>query len=49
MTLAELRDALGLDCTVQAVFYALDGMGLTYKKRRCAPASRTARTSHGNG
>lgn len=49
MTLAELRDALGLGCTVQAVFYALDEMGLTYKKRRCAPASKTDRTSRGSG
>jgi transposase len=44
MTLEELRDELGLDCTIQAVHYALGRMGLTYKKRRSGPASKTART-----
>ena len=43
-TLAELRDALGLDCTIQAVHYVLDEMGLTYKKRHSVPANKTART-----
>ena len=33
MTLAELRAALGLDCTVQAIHIVLGKMGLTYKKR----------------
>ena len=49
MTLEELRTALGLSCTVQAVFYVLADMDLTYKKRRCGPASRTARTSRRRG
>lgn len=49
MTLEELRAALALDCTVQAVFYVLADMGLTYKKRRSGPASRTARTSRRRG
>lgn len=31
-TLSELRDALGLDCTEQAVHYALKRMGYSYKK-----------------
>ena len=44
MTLAELRDALGLECTVQAIHYVLDEMGLTYKKRHSGPANKTART-----
>lgn len=44
MTLEELREKLGLDCTIQAIFYVLDDMGLTYKKRRSAPANRTAQT-----
>lgn len=44
MTLVELRDQLGLNCTIQAVFYVLDDMGLTYKKRRSGPVSKTART-----
>lgn len=42
MTLKQLRDTLGLDCTLPAIHYALDDMGLTYKKRRCAQASKTA-------
>ena len=44
MTLAELRDKLGLECTLQAIFYVLDDMGLTYKKRRFGPVSKTGRT-----
>ena len=44
LTLAELRAAAGLRCTLPAVHYALARLGLTYKKRRCAPASRTAPT-----
>ena len=43
MTLRELRDALELDCTLQAIHYALEEIGLTYKKRRSGPASKTAR------
>jgi transposase len=49
MTLAELRDALGLECTLPAIHYVLVDMGLTYKKRRSAPPSRTAKTSVGHG
>jgi transposase len=44
MTLAELRDALGLKCTLPAIHYVLVDMGLTYKKRRSAPPSKTAKT-----
>ena len=44
MTLTELRNGLGLVCTIQAIFYVLDDMGLTYKKRRFGPASRIVRT-----
>ena len=42
MTLEELRDATGLSCTLPAIHYALASMELTYKKRRSAPASKTA-------
>lgn len=52
MTLEELREATGLSCTLPAIHYALAAMGLTYKKRRSAPASKTAPTSSrpaGNG
>lgn len=45
LTLAELRDLAGLDCTLPAIHYVLADMGLTYKKRRSVPASKTARTS----
>ena len=47
MTLEELRDGLGLDCTVQAVHLALGRMGLTYKKdppgQRAAARGRRGR------
>lgn len=45
MTLAELRSALGLTCTLTAIHYVLDDMNLTLKKRRSAPLSKTATTS----
>jgi len=45
MTLAELREALGLSCTLPAIHYVLVDMGLTYKKRRSALPSRSVRTS----
>lgn len=34
MTLEELRDAVGVACTPQAIHYALGRMGLSLKKRR---------------
>ena len=45
MTLAELREALGLKCTLPALHYVLADMNLTFKKRRFGPPSRTAKTS----
>jgi transposase len=48
MTLKELRDAMALDCTLPAIHYVLEKMGLTFKKRRCGPASKTARISRGH-
>src|ERR1700748_1467532 len=45
LPLKDLRKALGLDCTIQAIHYVLADMGLTYKKRRCGPVSRIARRS----
>lgn len=45
LTLAEMRDALSLDCTLPALHYVLADMGLTYKKRRSGPPSRIAKTS----
>jgi transposase len=45
LTLAELRHAVGLECSLPAIHYVLVKMGLSYKKRRCAPASKTGPTS----
>jgi len=45
LTLSELREAVGLNCSLPAIHYALEKMGLTYKKRRFGLASKTARTS----
>lgn len=44
MTLVELRAEVGLACTIQAIHYVLDDMGLTYKKRRFGLASKTVPT-----
>ncbi len=43
LTLSELRHAVGLNCSLPAIHYALAGMNLTYKKRRSAPANKTGR------
>jgi transposase len=48
LTLKELRQAVGLHCTVVAIHYALDQMGLTYKKRHSGPVNKTARTLPGH-
>lgn len=39
MTLEELRDALGVCCTPQAIHYVLLKLGLPLKKRRSGPPS----------
>ena len=44
LTLRELRAALALNCSLPAIHYALAKLGLTYKKRRSGPASKSART-----
>jgi len=49
LTLKEMRAAAGLKCSLQAINVVLGKMGLTYKKRHSAPASRTAPTSPGRG
>ena len=49
LTLKEMRVAAGLKCSLQAINVVLGKMGLTYKKRHSAPASRTVRTSPGRG
>jgi len=45
MTLAELRSAIGLTCSLTAIHKALIKIGLSYKKRRSALPSTSARTS----
>ena len=42
MTLKELRDAVGLHCSLPAIHYVLADMGLTYRERR-GPHARTER------
>jgi transposase len=49
LTLKELRQALGLACTLPAIHYALQRLGLTYKKRHSTPASKAGRISSGRG
>lgn len=49
LTLKELRLAVALNCTLPAIHYALERMGLTYKKRHSTPVSSTGRTLRGHG
>jgi len=44
-TASELRERLGVECSESAIYQALSGLGLTFKKRRSTRPSRTARTS----
>jgi transposase len=48
-TLVELRDRLGVSVTPWAVCKALRELGLSYKKSRSVPPSKTARTSPTSG
>lgn len=41
LTLEEMRQALAVRCTLQAIHYLLQRMGLTYKKRLSGQASKT--------
>jgi transposase len=47
LTLRELRQAAGLQCSLQAINVVLGKMGLTYKKRHSTPANRSVPTSAG--
>ena len=47
LTLKELRQATGLQCSLQAINVVLGKMGLTYKKRHSAPMNKTVQTSRG--
>jgi len=44
-TLEELRARLGVRCSLSAVSAALHALGLSFKKRRSTPRSRTGPTS----
>lgn len=48
-TLAELRELLGVQCALSTLCEALKQLGLTFKKRRFTPPSRSARTWPHNG
>lgn len=48
-TLAELREGLGVECALSAVWNAVRDLGLSYKKRPSTPRSRTGRTSRSDG
>ena len=45
LTLKELRQAMDLPCSLQAIHVVLGKMGLTYKKRHSARVSKSGRTS----
>ncbi len=47
LTLKELRLAMELKCSLQAIHVVLAKMGLTYKKRHSTPASRIGLTWRG--
>ena len=49
LTLKELRHAVGLECSLQAIHVVLGKMGLTYKKKLSARQNKAARTSRGRG
>ena len=49
MTLEELRAVTALKCSLPAIHYVLEKMGLTYKKRRSGPANKTGLTLSGRG
>ena len=48
LTLRELQRALEVDCTLPAIHYVLEAMGLTYKKRHSGPANKVGRKSSGH-
>lgn len=44
-TLAELRERLGMRCSLSAIWSVLHDLKITFKKKLCAQPSRTARMS----
>ena len=49
LTLVEIKQRMGLECTVAAVHWVLAKMGLTYKKRLSMRPSRTGPMSRRRG
>ena len=47
-TLVELRDQLGIACSLSAIWMALDRLRITFKKKRSAPPNKTGPTSPNN-
>jgi len=47
LTLEEIKERLGLGCTVAAVHWVLGKLGLAYKKRRSMRPNKTGRTWRG--
>jgi transposase len=43
ITLAEMREALEVKCTLPAIYYVLRGMKLTYKKNAARQRARARR------
>lgn len=48
-TLEDLKRDLKLDASITSIWYALQALGLSLKKKRFVPPSRTARTSSSRG
>jgi len=44
LTLAQIKERLGLSCTIGAIHWVLGRLGLTYKKRRCMRPNRIGPT-----
>jgi len=44
-TLAELRERLGIECSLSALWHVLDNLKITFKKKRSGRRSRTGPTS----
>ena len=44
-TLAELRERLGIQCSLSAIWMALDKLRITFKKKRSTRPNKTGRTS----
>ena len=43
LTLEQIKETMRLDCTVQAIHYALNKLGYSFKKRHSEPLNKTER------